>query len=445
MKTTIYTLSGIFFGIFSSGKTFGQCTTAGYGQYPPVAYSMSSCNGNLEVISPSCYAGEYSEINVSNGYYYFYESSVFGDYLTITDGNGVPINYGFGDVTFTSTYNGVARLYTHTNASCGESSSPRERRVSCVAAAPCLNSATYGQFPLDTYEVPVCDGSTINTIASICYAGEYSMVHLEPHKTYTFSSSNPTDYLTISDYVGVDGYISGPSPIIFNSYTNQTVRFYTHTSPLCGESNVSRSRNIVCKPANIGCTDGTFYPMSAYTPLTCDNVTENVINTDARGGQYTLVNAENNKAYTFKSSNGLDVITVTDFSGNNILAYGATPLDFQPMTNGQYRFYIHADMFCSESTSLRTRSVICNSNLGLADSDFGSWNVYPNPATENVTVTASAKLDEISIMTIDGKLLQTIVPTEVSTTINIERLSSGTYFIVGIAQGVRSVKELVIE
>ncbi|MES2554931.1 MAG: T9SS type A sorting domain-containing protein [Bacteroidota bacterium] len=73
------------------------------------------------------------------------------------------------------------------------------------------------------------------------------------------------------------------------------------------------------------------------------------------------------------------------------------------------------------------------------------WNVYPNPATENVTVIASAKLDEISIMSIDGKLLQTIVPTEVSTTIDIEKLSAGTYFIVGITQGVRSVKELVIE
>jgi enolase len=73
------------------------------------------------------------------------------------------------------------------------------------------------------------------------------------------------------------------------------------------------------------------------------------------------------------------------------------------------------------------------------------WMIYPNPATENVTIASSEKFDEISIVTIDGKLLQTIVPSDVSTTVNISALRSGTYFIIGITQGVRSVKELVIE
>jgi hypothetical protein len=69
----------------------------------------------------------------------------------------------------------------------------------------------------------------------------------------------------------------------------------------------------------------------------------------------------------------------------------------------------------------------------------------PNPAKENVTITASAKLDAISITTVDGKLLQTIVPSDISTTIDVSALRSGTYFITGTAQGVKSVKELVIE
>jgi Secretion system C-terminal sorting domain len=82
--------------------------------------------------------------------------------------------------------------------------------------------------------------------------------------------------------------------------------------------------------------------------------------------------------------------------------------------------------------------------VGIEEQAF-SFGVYPNPASENVTVTASVKLDEITIMTIDGKLLQTIIPTEISTAIEAGKLSPGTYFITGTAQGVKSVKELVID
>jgi predicted outer membrane repeat protein len=73
------------------------------------------------------------------------------------------------------------------------------------------------------------------------------------------------------------------------------------------------------------------------------------------------------------------------------------------------------------------------------------WMIYPNPATENVTIASSEKFDEISIVTIDGKVLQRIVPTEITATMEVSTLRAGTYFIIGVAQGVRSVKELVIE
>lgn len=87
----------------------------------------------------------------------------------------------------------------------------------------------------------------------------------------------------------------------------------------------------------------------------------------------------------------------------------------------------------------------CFSDVGLNETEVQQIEVYPNPASENVTITASAKFDEISIMTIDGRLLKTVVPTDVSMTLNVSSLSPGTYFITGTIQGIRSVKELVIE
>jgi hypothetical protein len=444
MKTILYTLFGIFFGISATNNALSQCNSASYGQYPLTAYTITNCDGSVDIISPNCYAGEYSLVNVTEGYHYYFGSNLVSDFLTVTDANNVPVAFGDGSVTFTANYTGVMRLYTHTNSACGESAAPRQRKFSCLPASSCLNAGTFGQYPVDPYVVPVCDGSTVNVIATDCYAGEYSVVNLEANKTYKFSSSNLTDYLTVSDALGSTGLMSGTTPIVYNSTTNQTVRFYTHTDAACGEENVSRSRAIVCKVPD-GCTSGVLYPVAAYTPVVCDNVTENVINADALPGQYVLLNLENTKAYSLKSSLATDYITVSNSSGSTVVAFGQGSVDFQPTTSGQYRFYFHTDLFCGTSLTSRIRSIVCHTNLGVLAGDLESWNVYPNPATENVTITASAKLDAISITTIDGKLLQTIVPSDVSTTIDVSTLRSGTYFITGNAQGVKSVKELVIE
>jgi len=444
MKTTLYTLFGIFFGISATNNALSQCTTASYGQYPLTAYTITNCDGTVDIISSNCYAGEYSLVNVTEDYNYYFGSNLVSDYLTVTDANNVPVVFGSGSVSFTANYSGVMRLYTHTNSACGESSAPRQRKFSCLPAPSCFNAGTFGQYPVDTYDVPVCDGSTVNVIASNCYAGEYSMVNLEANKSYKFSSSNSTDYITVSDALGSAGLMTGTTPIIYNSTTNQTVRFYTHTDPFCGEENVSRSRAIVCTVPS-GCTSGTLYPVAAYTPAICDNVTENLINADALPGQYVILNLENTKAYSLKSSIATDFITLTNLSGSTVVAFGYGSVDFQPTTSTQYRFYIHTDLFCGTSQTSRVRTIICHTNLGVLEGDLGTWNVYPNPANESVTITASAKLDAISITTIDGKLLQTIAPSELSTTIDVSALPSGTYFITGTAQGVKSVKELVIE
>ncbi len=46
--------------------------------------------------------------------------------------------------------------------------------------------------------------------------------------------------------------------------------------------------------------------------------------------------------------------------------------------------------------------------MGLSDNDRMKISVYPNPTTQFVNITSNQKLDEVSIYSIDGKLLQTL-------------------------------------
>lgn len=107
----------------------------------------------------------------------------------------------------------------------------------------CLN-AQYGQFPTTTYS-PNCN-NTVETITSVGYASEYSVVNLISGVNYTFSSSISTDYITISDAGGSTVLSYGTGSIIWTCPLDGNYRFYTHTNNLCGSSTLSRTRRIQC-------------------------------------------------------------------------------------------------------------------------------------------------------------------------------------------------------
>ena len=113
-------------------------------------------------------------------------------------------------------------------------------------APGCLN-ASYGLYPSTTY-TPACAGAVEN-ITTTGYAGEYSNVSLTNGVSYTFSSSNATDYITISNSAGTTVLTFGTTPVVWTSTLTGTVRFYTHTNDACTEAMVSRTRRIQCSIA----------------------------------------------------------------------------------------------------------------------------------------------------------------------------------------------------
>lgn len=79
---------------------------------------------------------------------------------------------------------------------------------------------------------------------------------------------------------------------------------------------------------------------------------------------------------------------------------------------------------------------------------FSSFSVYPNPATNVITVSSMTdeRIDEIVLIAQDGKVLQNIIPSsqQLETHVELNHLSPGIYFLSISVQGVRQVEKIVL-
>ncbi|AWA31170.1 hypothetical protein HYN48_14300 [Flavobacterium magnum] len=117
---------------------------------------------------------------------------------------------------------------------------------SSFVSAQCLTAT--GQWPTATYTPLTCDGFTVNTATGGGYANEYSKINVVAGETYQFSSSNPTDVITISDEAGTNVLAYGENAyVLWVSDVSGVVRFYTHKDNTCaGEGFTTRFRNVIC-------------------------------------------------------------------------------------------------------------------------------------------------------------------------------------------------------
>ncbi len=120
--------------------------------------------------------------------------------------------------------------------------------VNPTPSGTCLNEDN-GQFPGSAYTPATCDGSTVNTIVTNGWEGEYSLVNVSANTIYTFSSSGAGDIVEIADAAGTTTIAYGASPVTWYSATAGQVRFYTQNTS-CVSNTVSRTRAIICTSVN---------------------------------------------------------------------------------------------------------------------------------------------------------------------------------------------------
>lgn len=237
------------------------------------------------------------------------------------------------------------------------------------------NGAYGGLFPAATF-TPSCNGQ--ETISTTSLPSTFTNINVVPNKKYTFSSSVATDYITITNTAGTVIYASGLTPVVWNSsFTNDVIRYYTHSSTNCGFENVTRTKFISCD-LPVGCTTGDLFPEETFSP-TCSG-TSALITQYAWAGEYSNINVIANQEYTFTSSVNTDFITISNADGSVILGRGTTPLTWTSTSAGVVRFYIHADGNCSMQETHRSKRMSCDTYCGLP-SGLSAINISPSTAT----------------------------------------------------------------
>ena len=82
--------------------------------------------------------------------------------------------------------------------------------------------------------------------------------------------------------------------------------------------------------------------------------------------------------------------------------------------------------------------------LSLEDIDI-DINIYPNPATDFITIKSSVKVDEIRLFDYTGKLILTKTPSEEKEIINTNNLAEGSYILVIKSEQGETTERLVIQ
>lgn len=231
--------------------------------FPGGVITPTVCDGfTPTLISEDSFAGDYFTVSVTSGQTYKFTSSVATDFFTISTDNGATATAsGTQPLTWVSTVTGNIRVHINTNITCGTEDAERTTNVICGVL--CLTANLYPQDPLT---VDTCDGVSTNVTIDDAWAGEYSNVQVYAANTYTFSTSVPTDYITLSSADGSTALAVGTGSVVYTPTANGLIRFYIHTNSTCGTENVSRERRIVCTTAAV-------LPGCASTPVPADGST----------------------------------------------------------------------------------------------------------------------------------------------------------------------------
>jgi hypothetical protein len=174
-------------------------------------------------------------VNLVSGTTYTFASSIGSDYITITNAANSPLAFGTSPVVWVSSYTGVARFYTHTDAACGASSTFRARTVSCTTAPP----------------PPVTNDVCAGAIAITC----------------GYTGSGSTIGATV-DAVPSCGGISASNPGVWYKFTPTPANGMFLNLSSCGQGSIDTKISVytgscgslVCLGSNdngIGCPSGT--------------------------------------------------------------------------------------------------------------------------------------------------------------------------------------------
>jgi len=217
--------------------------------YPAATYTPTTCNGlAVNEITTAGYAGEYSNVNVTLGQTYTFNSGTT-DFITISNDLGdTPLAYGPTPLTWVSDRDGVIRFYSHVDDQCTTESVSRTRSLICGIAT--CTPATVA-FSL----VSNCPDATFNATADITDLGSATSL------TVTDDQGSAPQTVSATGLVSFGPYANGTSVILTvvnDQDASCTIVGTAQTQTVCPPTNddIANAEAISCGTLYSGDTTG---------------------------------------------------------------------------------------------------------------------------------------------------------------------------------------------
>lgn len=177
-----------------------------------------------------------------------------------------------------------------------------------------------------------------------------------------------------------------------------------------------------------------------FETMTFNGGTESATTSDA--SSYLLTYSQCGvSASTTLSGNTLTATSVGTYQwidcANNMPISGENSQTFTATTNGSYAVVITSGT-CSDTSACTTFSTI-----GLSENEMATFTIFPNPATEQVTISNLEAGSTVVLVDVTGKIVSQVVSNSTTVTIETANFTSGVYFV--RVSSLNGIQKLVIE
>jgi hypothetical protein len=149
--------------------------------WPAATYTPTTCDGTTEnIINADAWSSEYSNVTVTAGQNYEFNSSVATDFLSISTDAGVTAAAGgITPLLWTATVAGTIRFYIHSDANCGTQGTPQTDRTRSVYCGAGLATASFDVTALNVYPSRVKDILNVSFDKNISSIAIYNILGQE--------------------------------------------------------------------------------------------------------------------------------------------------------------------------------------------------------------------------------------------------------------------------
>lgn len=291
-----------------------------------------------------------------------------------------------------------------------------------------------GPYLFNTTQIPGCP--TLNTPANNFVANVSSSISFswtpagtgDPATSYDLFSG--TSAGNVTNLVG--NYTTTTTDLVLDTYAT-TIYWKVVAKNVGGSSTGCAERIVSTGPVPgtycLNAPNGQWPSGAAFSTTTCDGTTSNEITASGYGGEYSLMNTEAGRGYTFTSSVATDLITIS-VDGINAVANGTASVSWTAPATGTVRFYTHGNATaCAAPATDRIRAVICSATLSTTGFTEVGFTAYPNPVKDILNLSYTQDISKVSVHNLLGQEVITKSVNATQSQIDMSNLSNGTYLV----------------